>query len=100
MSPRGAVPDLKQVTEVAKMEFLSLGLMGAAIGAGLAIIGAGLGIGMIGGRAVEAMARQPEMAGSIQTAAIILAALVEGVALFALVVTFLIQSGVMTALRS
>ncbi|HUO83802.1 MAG TPA: ATP synthase F0 subunit C [Thermoanaerobaculia bacterium] len=80
------------------MEFLSLGLMGAAVGAGLAIIGAGLGIGMIGGRAVEAMARQPEMAGSIQTAAIILAALVEGVALFALVVTFLIQSGVMTAL--
>ncbi len=77
------------------MEFLSLGLMGAAIGAGLAIIGAGIGIGLIGGRAVEAMARQPEMAGSIQTAAIILAALVEGVALFALVVTFLIQSGVM-----
>ncbi|MEX2571764.1 MAG: ATP synthase F0 subunit C [Gemmatimonadota bacterium] len=79
------------------MEFLSFGLMGAAIGAGLAIIGAGIGIGMIGGRAVEAMARQPEMAGSIQTAAIILAALVEGVALFALVVTFLIQSGVLAA---
>ena len=76
---------------------LSLGLLGAGIGAGLAIIGAGLGVGLIGSRAVEAMARQPEIAGSIQTAAIILAALVEGVALFALVITFLIQSGVLGA---
>lgn len=79
------------------MEFLAQGLFGAAIGAGLVIIGVGLGIGLIGGRAVEAMARQPEIAGNIQTAAIILAALVEGAALFALVVTFLIQSGVLGA---
>jgi F-type H+-transporting ATPase subunit c len=95
------VPDCSfafgEETETMELQFLSNGLMGAAIGAGLAIIGAGLGIGMIGGRAVEAMARQPEMAGSIQTAAIILAALVEGVALFALVVTFLIQSGILGA---
>lgn len=79
------------------MEFLNLGLFGAAIGAGLAIIGAAIGIGMIGSRAVEAMARQPEVAGNIQTAAIILAALIEGATLFALVVTFLIQSGVLAA---
>jgi F-type H+-transporting ATPase subunit c len=80
------------------MEFLQFGLMGAAIGAGLAIIGASIGIGMIGGRAVEAMARQPEIAGSIQTAAIILAALIEGATLFALVVAFLIQGGILGAL--
>jgi F-type H+-transporting ATPase subunit c len=72
--------------------FLSNGLLGAGIGAGLILIGAGLGIGLIGGRAMEGMARQPEMAGNIQTAAIILAALVEGAALFGLVIMFLIQS--------
>ncbi|CAN5323276.1 hypothetical protein BH20GEM2_BH20GEM2_03210 [soil metagenome] len=74
--------------------FLSNGLLGAGLGAGLAVIGAGLGIGLIGGRATEAMARQPEIAGNIQTAALILAALVEGVALFAVVVTFLLQGGI------
>ena len=56
-----------------------------------AAIGAGLGIGRIGGQAVEGMARQPEAAGTIQTAALILAALIEGAALFAIVVAFLIQ---------
>ncbi|MEX0811609.1 MAG: ATP synthase F0 subunit C [Chitinophagales bacterium] len=56
-----------------------------AIGVGLAVIGAGLGIGRIGGSAVEAMARQPEASGKIQTAMIIAAALVEGVALFGVV---------------
>lgn len=61
----------------------------AALGAGLAVIGAGLGIGRIGGSAVEAMARQPELAGKIQTAMIIAAALVEGAALFGIVVAFL-----------
>ena len=66
-------------------------MMGAGIGAGLAVIGAGLCIGLLGGRAMDGMARQPEMAGSIQTGALILAALVEGVALFAIVVAFLIQ---------
>lgn len=61
----------------------------AAIGAGIAVIGAGLGIGLIGSKAVEGMARQPEAAGKIQTAMIIAAALVEGVALFAVVVALL-----------
>ena len=67
------------------------GMMGAGLGAGLSVIGAGLGIGRIGGQAVEGMARQPEAAGTIQTAALILAALIEGAALFAIVVAFLIQ---------
>ncbi len=61
----------------------------AAIGAGLAAIGVGIGIGRIGGQAVEAMARQPEMADKIRTAMIIAAALVEAVGLFAVVVSLM-----------
>jgi F-type H+-transporting ATPase subunit c len=64
--------------------------LGKGLGAGLAVVGAGLGIGLIGSRMTEAMARQPEIAGTIQTAAIILAALIEGATLFALVIAFLI----------
>ena len=69
------------------------GLMavGAGLGAGLAVIGAGLGIGRIGGQAVEGMARQPEAAARIQTAALIFAALIEGAALFGVVIAFQIQ---------
>ena len=61
----------------------------AAIGAGLAVIGAGIGIGRIGGSAMDAIARQPEAAGKIQTAMIIAAALIEGAALFAIVVSMM-----------
>lgn len=61
-------------------------LTGSAFGAGLIILGAGMGIGKIGATAVESMARQPEVAGNIQTAMIITAALIEGVTLFALIV--------------
>ncbi|MDX9812027.1 MAG: ATP synthase F0 subunit C [Bacteroidales bacterium] len=61
----------------------------AAIGAGLAVIGAGLGIGRIGESAMEAIARQPEAANKIQTAMIISAALIEGVALFGVVVALI-----------
>jgi ATP synthase, F0 subunit c len=61
----------------------------AAIGAGLAVIGAGLGIGRIGGSAMDAIARQPEAYSKIQLAMIIAAALVEGVALFAVVVALI-----------
>ena len=55
------------------------------IGAGLIVIGAGLGIGKIGGSAMDAIARQPEAAGKIQTAMIIIAALLEGLAFAALI---------------
>ena len=61
----------------------------AAIGAGLAAIGAGIGIGNIGGKALEGMARQPEAASQIQTTMLIAAAFVEAVALFAEVIAFL-----------
>ena len=63
--------------------------LGAAMGAGLVIIGAGLGIGRIGGQAVESMSRQPEAAGNIQTAMLISAALIEGATFFALIVCML-----------
>ncbi|MCU0460064.1 MAG: ATP synthase F0 subunit C [Bacteroidales bacterium] len=61
----------------------------AAVGAGLAVIGAGLGIGRIGGSAMDAIARQPEAYSKIQLAMIISAALIEGAALFAIVVAMI-----------
>ena len=64
----------------------------AGIGAGLAAIGAAMGIGRIGGSAAEAIARQPEAAGDIRGLSIVLAAFVEGVALFAVVVSLMTNS--------
>ena len=66
-----------------------MGRLGAALGAGLAAIGAGVGIGKIGSSAMEAIGRQPDAAGKIRTNMIIIAALIEGVALFALVICFM-----------
>ena len=66
-----------------------LGLLGAGIGIGLAVMGAGIGIGQIGNGVAQGIARQPEAAATIQTAGIILAALIEGAALFGLVITIL-----------
>lgn len=63
--------------------------LGAAIGASLAAIGAGIGIGKIGSSAMEAIARQPEAAGDIRSNMIVIAALIEGVALFAVIVSAL-----------
>ncbi|MBC8594759.1 ATP synthase F0 subunit C [Oscillospiraceae bacterium N12] len=68
----------------------AIGKLGAAIGAGLAVIGAGLGIGKIGGSAMEAIARQPEASSDIRMNMIIAAALIEGVALLAVVVCLLV----------
>jgi F-type H+-transporting ATPase subunit c len=67
-----------------------LAQMGAGIGAGIAAIGAGIGIGNIGKSALESIARQPEVSSDIRTNMIIAAALIEGVALFAVVVCVLI----------
>ena len=66
----------------------SAGLDLRAIGAGIAILGAGLGIGRIGASAVESMARQPEVAGKVQVAMIIAAALIEGATFFAVALAF------------
>ncbi|MGI9159360.1 MAG: ATP synthase F0 subunit C [Saprospiraceae bacterium] len=62
----------------------------ATIGAGLAAIGAGLGIGLIGGKATEAIARQPEATGDIRGMVILTAALVEGAALVCMVLSFFV----------
>lgn len=70
----------------------SLIYLGGAFGAGLVILGAGMGIGKIGSAAVESMARQPEVAGNVQTAMIIAAALIEGATFFALIVCMLFNN--------
>lgn len=62
----------------------------AGIGAGIAAVGAGIGVGRIGGTALESMARQPEATGDLRANMIVAAALVEGVALFAVIVCLLV----------
>ncbi len=68
----------------------ALAKMGAGIGAGIAAVAAGVGIGKIGGSAMDAIARQPEAVGDIRSNMIVAAALIEGVAFFAIVVCLLI----------
>ena len=74
---------------LALLEAAGIAKLGVGLGAGIAAIGAGLGIGRIGSAAMEAIARQPEATGDIRSNMIIIAALVEGVALFAVIVCLL-----------
>ncbi len=74
---------------LAELSLQPIAGLGAAIGAALAAIGAGIGIGKIGSSAMEAIARQPEAAGDIRSNMIVIAALIEGVALFAVIVSAL-----------
>ena len=74
----------------AAVDYAPFAQMGAGIGAGIAAVGAGIGIGQIGRSAVESIARQPEAVGDIRSNMIIAAALIEGVAFFAIVVSFLL----------
>ena len=76
---------------VIMLEIAAAGI--AAIGAGVAVLGAGFGIGKIGSSAMEAMARQPEASGDIRGGMIVAAALIEGVALFGVIVTLLAVLG-------
>jgi F-type H+-transporting ATPase subunit c len=71
---------------------LSGAAVGAGIGAGLVLIGAGWGFGRIGAAALDGMSRQPEVAGRVQTAMIIIAALLEGATFFALLVCMLVNN--------
>jgi F-type H+-transporting ATPase subunit c len=66
-------------------------LFGAALGIGMAIIGAGIGLGRIGGQAAEAIARQPEASGDIRGIAVLIAVLLEGVTIIALVFSLLFK---------
>jgi len=70
-------------------EVAPLAALGAALGAGIAAIGAGIGIGKIGSSAMEAIARQPEACGDIRSNMIVVAALIEGVAFFGVLVSAL-----------
>ena len=83
----------EQITMESDLKRLTIGqglaILGASIGAGLAVVGGALGIGRIGGSMLESVARQPEAAAALFTPMIITAALVEGVALFAIVVAML-----------
>ena len=72
------------------MEGLSLAYLAAGLGAGLGVIGAGYGIGRLAASAMEGIARQPQMAGDIRISMIIAAALIEGIAFFALVLCMLL----------
>ena len=74
----------------AAADLVPLAKLGAGIGAGIAAIGAGIGIGQIGRGAVESIARQPEAVGDIRSNMIIAAALIEGVAFIAIVISLLI----------
>ena len=76
-------------TILAELSLQPLAGLGAALGAGIAAIGAGIGIGKIGSSAMEAIARQPEAAGDIRSNMIVIAALIEGVCLFAVIVSAL-----------
>ncbi|MBR3521408.1 MAG: ATP synthase F0 subunit C [Prevotella sp.] len=67
----------------------ALAKLGATVGGGLAVIGAGIGIGKIGGQAMDAMARQPEMQSKLQSSMIVAAALVEGATFFTLIISIL-----------
>lgn len=73
------------------LDYTGYGALGAGIGAGLAAIGAGVGIGHIGQGTAEGMARQPEEYGRLRTFALIMAVLVEGVALFAIVLAIMVM---------
>ena len=79
---------MELLTTLLEASYVGQGLAG--IGAGLAAVGAGIGVGRIGGSALEAMARQPESTGDLRANMIVAAALVEGVALFAVIVCLLV----------
>ena len=72
------------------MDATSLAWLGAGLGAGLGVIGAGMGIGRLAGSAMEGIARQPQAAGDIRTGMIIAAALIEGVAFFGEIVCLIL----------
>jgi F-type H+-transporting ATPase subunit c len=81
-----ALTSLGQPGQSQSTYVLTGGAIAAGLGAGLTILGAGIGFGRIGAAALDGMARQPEVAGRVQTAMLIIAALLEGVTFFALIV--------------
>jgi F-type H+-transporting ATPase subunit c len=86
-----ACPVFAQGAGTSTSYVFSGGAIGAGLGAALTIVGAGYGFGRIGASALESMARQPEVAGQVQTAMLIIAALLEGATFFSLIICFLIR---------
>jgi F-type H+-transporting ATPase subunit c len=86
----GATPALAQDTGGLHNVSFSGAALGGGLGMALTIIGAGYGLGRIGSAAVESMARQPEASGQIQTAMIIVAAMLEGATLASVILCFLV----------
>lgn len=74
------------------MESLGFGYLAAGIGAGISIIGAGIGIGKLAAAAMEASGRQPEVAGQVRTSMLIAAALIEGATFFALAICIILAT--------
>ncbi len=88
----GLIQQAAEVTHQVATQAIDLAPIGAgiaALGASVAAVGAGIGIGRIGGNAMEAIARQPEAAGDVRANMIVAAALIEGVALFAVIISLL-----------
>lgn len=85
-APNPETAQAPETAAAAETPASGLSVMGTAFGAGMIILGAGYGIAKIGSSSVESMARQPEVAGNVQTAMIISAALIEGATFFALIV--------------
>jgi len=88
------------LTLAAETGGLGIGIGLAAVGGGLAAIGAGIGIGRAAGDAASAVARQPEMAGDIRNNTLIFAALIEGAALFGIVVAFMVMNNLLPKITS
>ncbi len=82
------------------METLGLSLLGPAVGIGLIVLGAGVGIGRIGASSCEGIARQPEAAGTIRMAMIIAAGLIEGIALFGVIICLIGTSGMLEIVKT
>lgn len=87
-----AAMEAKEIIPVSSL-FIGLGLIGAGVGAGIAVFGCGFGISRIGANASEAIARQPEAGPRIFTVALLTAAFIEGVSFFGILVCLLIQLG-------
>lgn len=79
---------------------IGLGYIGVGLAAGLAMLGAGIGIGRIGGSVAESISRQPEASGKIQLVLYVAAGMIEGAALFAIVIAFLISSTLNEAVKA
>ncbi len=91
LAPAGALAEDPAATDAAHAAPSVPAVPGLAlVGAGLAVLGAGFGIGRIGGSTVESIARQPEAAGAMFTPMIITAAMIEGAAFFAIIATFVV----------